>query len=192
VIEECRRLFASDHGAGEAIDPDLVTSVLAVVTSHATRAEFDQILERHRQPLSPIDEIRHLYCLAGLSDTEFAAHVLELCRTEVRSQNAPYLLSSMLRSRSIGALTWNFVTNHFDELVARFPSNSIHRMLDGVASLVAAPGDADFPSPATIREFCVSHIEPARRRLVEQSLERLDVNTAFALREQPAIAALLA
>lgn len=192
VIAECRALFAIEHEGAGGVDADLATAILGVVAAHATAAEFEQILARQRQPQSPIDEIRHLNCLAATTDPELANRVLELCRTEFRTQNAPYILSAMLRSRAIGAMAWSYIAQHIDEFIERFPSNSIHRMLDGVSGLVAAPGDSDFPSPETIRAFCVDKIEPARRRLVEQSLERLDVNVAFAGREQDALASLLA
>ena len=191
VLAQARKLFQADHERGELIDADLVTSVLGVVAAHATRAEFDQILSRHRQPQSPIDEIRHLNCLAAITDPALAEEVLECCRTEFRTQNAPYLLGAMLRSRAIGALTWNFIVSHFAEFSERFPSNSIHRMLDGVSGLVAAPGDTATPNPMAVRTFCIDNIEPARRKLVEQSLERLDVNTAFSIREQDRLLSLL-
>ncbi|HEY5271640.1 MAG TPA: M1 family metallopeptidase [Acidimicrobiales bacterium] len=191
VIAHARELFAQDHERGESIDADLATAVLTVVSSHATRAEFDQILARMRHPLSPIDENRHLNCLTAVSDVGLAAEVLELCSGEIRTQNAPYLMGSMLRSRAIGVLTWSFIGEHFAEFAERFPANSIHRMLDGVSGLVAVdPGDG-VPAPDVIRAFCIANIEPARLRLVGQSLERLDVNTAFGARAQQALAALL-
>jgi puromycin-sensitive aminopeptidase len=144
-----------------------------------------------RHPLSPIDENRHLNCLPAVSDAGLAAEVLELCIGEIRTQNAPYLLGAMLRSRAVGALTWSFIKEHFADFTERFPANSIHRLLDGVTGLVAVdPGDG-VPTPEVIRAFCVANVEPARLRLVSQSLERLDVNTAFATRSQQALAALL-
>jgi puromycin-sensitive aminopeptidase len=191
VISQARELFAKDHERGESIDADLATAVLTVVSSHATRGEFEQILTRMRHPLSPIDENRHLNCLPAVTDPGLAAEVLELCTGEIRTQNAPYLLGAMLRSRAVGALTWPFIQEHFADFAERFPANSIHRMLDGVTGLIAVdPGDG-VPTPEVIRAFCVANVEPARLRLVGQSLERLSVNTAFAARSQQALAALL-
>ena len=191
VLARAKELFAADHERGEHIDADLVTAVLGIVAAHATREEFDQILVRHRQPQTPIDEIRHLNCLAAVTDAELADEILELCRTEFRTQNAPYLLGAMLRNRAVGARTWNFIVEHFAEFTERFPSNSIHRMLDGVSGLIAAPGDIGTPTPQVVRSFCIANIEPARRRLAEQSLERLDVNTAFGNRSQTMLTTLL-
>jgi aminopeptidase N len=191
VVARARELFAKDHELGEPTDADLATAVLSVVSSHATRAEFEQILARMRHPLSPIDENRHLNCLTAVTDAGLAAEVLELCTGEIRTQNAPYLLGAMLRSRAIGALTWSFIQQHFDDFTERFPANSIHRMLDGVTGLVAVDAGDGVPTPEAIRAFCVANVEAARLRLVGQSLERLDVNTAFATRSQQALTALL-
>jgi puromycin-sensitive aminopeptidase len=191
VIGEARALFAMDHERGESIDADLATAVLTIVASHATRTEFEQILTRMRHPLSPIDENRHLNSLASVTDPQLAAEVLELCNSEIRTQNAPYLLGAMLRSRAVGASTWSFLEAHFSEFSERFPANSIHRMLDGVTNLIAVDAGDGVPDPGTIKAFCVAHVEPARLRLIGQSLERLSVNTAFAVRSQQALAALL-
>jgi hypothetical protein len=191
VVAEARELFAMDHSGQGVVDADIATAVLTVVSSHASRSEFDQIVARQRQALSPIDENRHLNCLPAVTDPALAAEVLEMCRTEIRTQNAPYLLGAMIRNRAIGPMSWNFVREHFAEFTERFPSNSIHRMLDGVSGLVAVEDGDGVPSPETIRAFCVANVEPARLRLVEQSLERLDVNSAFAKRSQQALTALL-
>ena len=134
VIEHARELFAIDRAGGN-IPADLATAVLGVVVAHASHDDVEAILERYRHPRNPMDEVRNLYSLGGLRDGALAREVQELCRTEVRSQNAPYLLGSLLRSRSVGPSTFSFITAHFDELEQRFPDHSIHRMLDGVSGL---------------------------------------------------------
>ena len=191
VIAKARELFVADHERHESVDPDLYGTVLGVVTAHATRAEFDQILDRYRAPESPMDQVRHLNCLVSLRDAKFAAEVREMCRGEVRSQNAPYLLSGMLRSREVGVDTWTFVKENFSEFEERFPANSIHRMLDGVSGLIEIDEHGAAPIAAEVRAFCDEHIDEARRRLVGQSLERLDINVAFAKRTRTHLADLL-
>ena len=62
------------------------------------------------------------------SDLETAfAETCELCLTEIRSQDAPYLLRSLLTNRVAGPQVWDFVSGHFDTLLERYPSNSITR-----------------------------------------------------------------
>jgi puromycin-sensitive aminopeptidase len=192
TISRCRALFEADHSSGNPMPADLASAVLAVVAHHATRAEFEAILERYRHPDSPMDEVRHLNALGSLVDPDLVAEVHELCRTEIRSQNAPYLLASLLRSRDVGPATFAFITSHFSELAARFPDNSIHRMLDGVSGLVALDERGRPQLLAEVRAFCDRNITGPRRRLVSQSIERLMVNIAFGQSVRNNLAPLLA
>ncbi len=179
VLARCRELFAADHSGAGQLPADLASAVLAVVAAHATRGEFEAIIDRYRRPDNPMDEIRHLNCLGSVRDPLLIAEVHELCREEIRSQNAPYLLAALLRSREAGPATFAFITAHFAELAARFPDNSIHRMLDGVSGLVALDERGRPQLLAEVRAFCDHTITGPRRRLVAQSLERLLVNIAF-------------
>ena len=192
VVERARELFAADQAGTRRVDADLASAVLSVVAAHAGREEFDGILGRYRQPLSPLDEQRHLNALASLRDLALAREVHELCLGEIRSQNAPYLLNPMLASRTIGPATWEFVSSHYDELVARFPDNSIHRMLEGIVGLVAFDDAGRSRYLGPVRAFLTEHVHGGHRRLVEQSLERLETNTRFALAARPVLRGLLA
>jgi puromycin-sensitive aminopeptidase len=179
VISTCRALFEADHRDGQAVDADLASAVLAVVTAHATRDDFEAILARYRDPQSPMDGIRHLNCLGALTDAQLTAETLELCRSEFRSQNAPFLIASLLGSRPVALQTWQFITSHFDELAERFPDNSLHRMLSGITGLAIFGPDGNPVLGNQVREFCEAKVTGARQKLVAQSLERLDVNIGF-------------
>ena len=180
TINHARELFNVDHTNDEVIDANLTTPVLNVVAANASRHEFEAILERHRHPRSPLDEFRHLNALGALTNVEFANDVHRLCLSEIRSQNAPYLLGSMIRSRSIGPSTWKFVSERFGELVERFPESSISRMLEGVVGLAFLDESGAPVYLDEVRAFVSTHIEGGRRRLVAQSVERLNVNVRFA------------
>ena len=101
---------------------------------------------------------------------------------DIRSQDAPYLLGSMLRNREIGAATWTFISTRFDELVERFPQNSIHRMLEGISALAQLDAQAEPTFAHDVEKFCDANIVGAQRRLVDQSLERLAINVGLAQR----------
>ena len=182
VVARCRALFRSEIDGQTAVDPDIAAAVLAVVAHSAGRPDLDAILGRYRHPHDPIDEVRHLYALGRLGDEALAEEVLELTLTEIRSQNAPYLLGSMLANRSIGPRTWSFVKDHFAQVRERFPENSIHRMLEGVTGLAQLDGSGAALYATDIRSFLERNVQGARRRLVAQSLERLDVNVSMARR----------
>ena len=178
VLERCRALVRADQ-EGEAMPADIATAALGVVAAHATRTEFEAILERWRHPRNPMDEIRNLYCLVGVRDLEFARELHQLCRGEIRSQNAPYVLGGLLRSRFVGPATFEFIEAHIDELAQRFPDNSIHRMLD-ITGLTELDDDGEPIYLDKAATFCRAHVPGARTLLIEQTIERLAVNVRLA------------
>ncbi len=182
VSARCVELFADEVAGRAVVDADLAGAVLAVVAYHAGQAELDAILARYRAPRDPMDEVRNLSSLGRLRDPGLAEQVLGLCLTEIRSQNAPYLIASMLSTREIGPTTWRFVEAHLPEMMDRFPANSIHRVFEGIPGLgqVDAAGTPRYADQ--VRSFLDSAIQGARRRLVAQSVERLEANVRLARR----------
>ncbi|MDA8287310.1 MAG: M1 family aminopeptidase [Actinomycetota bacterium] len=182
TIARAHELFAGDHFGGTALDPDLAAAVLGVVSAHASHEEFTAILGRYRRPRDPMDGIRHLYSLARLRDADRVAQVLELCLSEIRSQNAPILLGAMLMNRESGSQTFAFIKEHFAAMTARYPDNLIPRMLEGVAGLAQLETDGEPRFVHEVREFCAGAVKGASRRRVNQSLERLEVHVRLAAR----------
>ncbi len=182
VAERCASLFAGEVAGRAVVDADLVAAVLAVVAFHAGQAELDALLAGYRAPRDPMDEVRHLSSLGRLSDPSLAEQVLALCLSEIRSQNAPYLMASMLSSREIGPATWRFVEAHLPEMLERFPANSIHRVFEGIPGLGQVDAAGAPLYAGGVRRFLDGAIDGARRRLVAQSVERLEANVRLARR----------
>jgi puromycin-sensitive aminopeptidase len=191
VLRKARELFVLDQSGGEEIDADIASGVLATVAWNARRDEFEAIVERIRRSRSPLDERRYRDALGHLTDVAYAREVHEMCRGEIRSQDAPYLLCLMLGQRAIGPATWEFITRHFDELVGRYPDNSIYRMFEGIASLAELDADSEPVYPAVVRAFVEAHFTGGKKRLIDQSVERLAVNVGLATRVRTSLRALL-
>jgi puromycin-sensitive aminopeptidase len=156
------------------------------VASDGGAAEFDAFLAHYRAPATPQEEIRYLYALASFSDPALAARTFDLALSEVRTQNAPFVLQSLVANRTTGPATWERITTEWDALVARFPANILPRMLDGVRVLCNPPVLAD-----EVTAFVETHPLPSGGRTVDQILERLAVNVAFGQREGGGLAATL-
>ena len=162
-----------------SLPPDLVTAVLAIVSYSGGESEYDLLLQRFRDAATPQDEIRFLYALAAPERPDLLRRTLDLAlSSEVRSQDAPYLIGSILGSRTGAALAWPFIGEHWDTIRARFPDNSIPRMLDAISAVV------DPALAHGIHAFLVEHPVP-QEKLVAQSLEKLDNSVAFATRVAP-------
>jgi puromycin-sensitive aminopeptidase len=162
--------------------PDLVDPIVSIVATAGTEADYDVYLDRFHHPANPQEEVRYLYALGRFEDTALIGRTLELALSnEVRTQNAPYLIGVVLGNRAAPDVAWSFLEERWDEINGRFPSNSLSRMIEGVATQV----DAGLATRA--RAFLDAHPVPSATLLVRQTLERLDVNVAFARTQGPTL-----
>jgi puromycin-sensitive aminopeptidase len=97
--------------------------------------------------------------------------------SEVRSQNAPFLLRAAVANRRHGAAAWAYVRANWAQALDRFPSSTIVRMVDSVKFL-STPDQVD----DTARFFAAHPIDQATKTL-DQILERQQVNARFRSRE---------
>ena len=192
VRDEAARRFAKPNGTaaaptGSGLHPDTESAVLEIVATTGGSAEFEAFLERYRKPANPQEENRYLYGLAAFDQPELAQRTYDLAISEVRTQNAPFVLQLLVTNRLTGPATWERITTDWDSLVDRFPANILPRMLEGVRTLCRTPEQAE-----AVADFITSHPLPAGGKTVEQILERLDVNVAFGQRVGPQLAEVLA
>ena len=191
VLARARELFAADQSATRELDADIAGAVLATVAWHARREDFDGIVGRSRHPRSPLDERRFRGALASLTDPGYASEVHELCRGEMRSQDAPYLLSVMLGQRAIGPVTWEFISSNYEELAGRYPENSLYRMLEGMAGLAELDDEGRPVYTGAVRSFVEATFSGGQKRLLDQTVEHLEVNVRLATTARTTLRALL-
>jgi hypothetical protein len=96
-----------------------------------------------------------------------------MCVDEVRTQNAPYTLAQAMGNPVNGPLAWRLVRDRWDELTARFPSNSHVRMVSGVRSLF------DPETAADVLDFFATHQVPQGAKTLAQHLEVVRVHQAL-------------
>jgi puromycin-sensitive aminopeptidase len=172
--------YLKDHSALAA---DLVTAVVTVVAYGGGEAEYETMYEQYQRATTPQDEIRYLFALAAPESPQLLRRTLELClSSEVRTQDAPYLVAAVLGSRAGHRLAWEFLVERWDDLVTRFPRNSIPRLLEAVGTI------ADPELAPSIHQFLDAHPVPQGERQVAQARERLDINVAFGRRVTPILA----
>ncbi len=168
----------ADGAPTDAVDPALFAASIAVIAASGGEADFEAFLARAKAATNPQEEQRYQTALADFDEGELVARVLQLCLTDdIRSQDAPYLIRRVLWNREHAGEAWVFVMENWDALNARFPSNSIVRMLEGIRAL-SMPQVA--PSVFT---FFEDHDVPQGDRQLAQHLERLEVNVALRNRE---------
>ena len=162
-----------------SVEAGIASGALQVVAAQADPTEFDQMLARFRTGITPQDQMRHLYAAARVEDpTLFDRYLDLLASDEVRSQNLAFAARAALNNRRHGATAWRFVAERWDHLLDRLPFNSVHRMVEGVASLT------DRETATAVQSFFDEHPVAHAEKAIAQHLERMWVSVDLADRER--------
>jgi hypothetical protein len=185
--EATRRFDASPIAGGSLpIPADIEVAILAVVAQLLRAGDYDTVLARYRSATTPQEEMRSLGALAVFPNIELCMRTFDLAMTEVRSQNGFAVLSTLLANPVGCQAVWIRITEQWDAILDRFPKNAPVRVLESVPALCA---DADFAESAIA--FLNAHPLSSGPRRVAQSIERLQVNVAFAARERAELSQVL-
>jgi len=182
VRARAREVHGSDSG-----DPNVLAACVAIVAATGTAEDHAKFLEVYRTSPSPQEQLRYLYALGAFPKEEQAQETLALTLTDaIRSQNAPFLLQLLLMNRDVHELVWEFVKGEWDAINARFPDNTIPRLLGGVTTLNTPELERD------VEAFLAAHPVPQAVKTIEQHLERQQVNVRLRERESARLTEALA
>jgi puromycin-sensitive aminopeptidase len=184
IQARARELHAAFVKDRSAVDRDVVPAVIAITAHTGSPAEYDLFWSRYKSAATPQEEQRYLFNLGSFKDRGLLQRTLDAAMSpEIRTQNAPFLIGSLMTSLEGGDLAWSFVKTRWDEMVARFPDNTHVRMLAGITAL---------STPELVAEveefFKVPRVKQGQKTL-DQHLERLRINLAFRQRESAKLAA---
>ena len=90
---------------------------------------------------------------------------------EVRTQNAPYLMNSLLLNTSGRYEAWDFIRSHWEEMTRKYPDNALPRMCEGVVSLLDREDE--------VKKFFQEHRVRLGGKIIDQHLERLAIAVNF-------------
>ncbi|WP_428121603.1 M1 family metallopeptidase [Candidatus Poriferisodalis sp.] len=178
VRTRARDLFdaAAQDGAA-SVEPNLAAAAVQVAAAAGDETDYERMVDLYRGADTPQSELRYLQALLLFDRRDLFERTLELFATEVRTQNAPYLLSAAMTHLDWGPVAWEFVRDQWDDLTERFPQNSIARMAGGVRGLSTR-------SLATeVEAFFADHEVPQGALTVAQHLEKMWVNVRLRERE---------
>jgi puromycin-sensitive aminopeptidase len=186
IQEESKRTVATGQRDPELVDAALMAASVYVVASVGDETDFNDFVDAWKVAPTPQEEIRYLYALADFGSTKLAARVHELILdSQIRPQNAPFVLARGLVNRHIGQFTWDFIARHWDGLNDLFATSSIVRMLAGITAL-------DRPEQAAATAaFFAEHPVTTGALTLAQLLEKQRVQVALRQREANRLTAFL-
>jgi puromycin-sensitive aminopeptidase len=171
VQKRARELYGGDHSR---IDPNVLSALIAINAFTGGPAEYEEFLGRFRSARTPQDEQRFLNALGGFRQPELVRQTLDRALNgEVRTQDAPFLVRTMMYGVYSRELTWAFVKDHWQEMAKKYPASAYRRMWEGVVGLATLELEAE-----VLAFFRQTGIQLGGKTL-DQYLEQLRIAVAF-------------
>ena len=157
----------------------MLPALIAVLAHAGDQARYEAFVERFRAAATPQEEQRYLYALTAFQQPALVESTLaRTVNGEIRTQDAPFVVRSMLMLVHSREATWTFVKKQWDTMDRLYPKHGLRRMAEGVIGLATPEWEADVH-----RFFAERRIDFGGKTLA-QYLEQLRV--AVALREREA------
>ena len=153
-----------------AVDPNVVPALIAIIAHTGDAARYDEFHERFRAASTPQEERRYLFSLAAFQPKVLLERTL--ARTisgEIRTQDAPFLVSAILGNVYGRESAWAFVKANWEKMDQLFPKQGLRRMCGGIVSLATPALERD------VREFFHSRQIDLGGKTLEQYLEQLRI-----------------
>jgi puromycin-sensitive aminopeptidase len=177
IAEEAAARFDAGGLSGDLAD------AIVAITLHQNRPGDAATCEvRRRSAATPQDEQRYLFAPISSRDPEVVLGAFEGAFSDVRTQDAPYLIRGLLTNLVAGREVWSRLSARWDEALERFPETSHAPMVAGAESFINDPTFA-----GSVRAFLEAHPVPTGQRQVAQFLDVMDVNVAWAERTRPGL-----
>ncbi|MBI5627882.1 MAG: ERAP1-like C-terminal domain-containing protein, partial [Candidatus Rokubacteria bacterium] len=170
-----------------AVDPNVLPALVAILAHAGGEVEYAEFVEKFKSARTPQEEQRYLYSLAGFRGaTELSRTLEKTINGEVRAQDAPFLVRTLLTSVYAREPAWEFVKANWATMERHFPAKSgLRRMCEGITALATPELEAD------VKEFFASRKIDLGGKALEQYLEQLRVAVAFRAREGATLEAYL-
>jgi len=176
VQARARELYHRYDDSPGSVDRDLVPPLISILAFSGDDACYREFKQKYKSAKVPQEEQRYLYSLAGFRKLPLLRETMEMTTNgEVRTQNAPYLLQSLMMNTASRDEAWEFMKRNWETLVKKFPDAALPRMCEGIVGLLKHESE--------VRTFFAAHKVKIGERTIDQHLERLSVAVAFKKRE---------
>ncbi len=178
-------LFASWKKDRRSVDPNVVPAVISTLAYTGDKARFDEFLALSRAARTDQEKLRFLRTLGEFRVPELFKAAIDMMMSEVKTDDAPFILGAYLTSEHAGRATWDAIREGWGKVVKRFPASGTVRMIEGCSAL-------DTPElAAEVEQFFARTTVPQGDMAVSQMLERLSVNVRLRQAESSRLTAYL-
>jgi puromycin-sensitive aminopeptidase len=177
IQRRAAELYRAYRNDATAVDPNVVPSLVAILAHTGDAIRYDDFDQRFRTAATPQEERRYLFSLASFQPQALLERTLtRTISGEIRTQDAPFLVSAILGNVYGRELAWAFVKTNWETMDHRFPKQGLRRMCGGIVSLATPELEQD------VRDFFATRKIDLGGRTLDQYLEQLRI--AVTVRER--------
>jgi puromycin-sensitive aminopeptidase len=177
--QKAKELYAKYKTDKSAVDPNILSAVVGIVAVTGDQQQYKQFVEEFKNAATPQDEERYRAALTRFKSKQLLGETLKMSLNgDIRAQDAPFVVASVMLNNDGRELAWNFVKENWDTMLSKYANSAIPRMLEGITALVDPALEKD------VLGFFKAHEIKAGAKTVEQHIERLHVAVQFKQREQ--------
>ncbi len=175
---EARARYVAYKSDSASVDPNLVPALVSIVAHSGTEADYGEFYAACKTATTPQEEMRYLFALAAFQPSELFERALALTtNSEVRTQNAPFLMRELLLNTHRRERAWQFLKDNWDDMLRHYPDSTIPRMCEGITGLITPELEAD------VAAFFAAHPVKGGEKMIQQHLEKLRIAVACQQRE---------
>ena len=182
IQRRAAELYRAYRNDATAVDPNVVPSLVAILAHTGDATRYDEFNERFRTAATPQEERRYLFSLASFQPKALLERTL--ARTisgEIRTQDAPFLVSAILGNVYGRELAWAFVKTNWEKMDQLFPKQGLRRMCGGIVSLATPELERD------VRDFFTTRKIDLGGKTLDQNLEQLQIAVTVRERDSRAL-----
>ena len=178
IQEQAAAYYTQYRKDPAAVDPNVLPAIVSILAHTGDEPRYEEFTKNHEKALTPQEERRYLFSLAAFQPP--ALLMRTLTRTidgEIRTQDAPFVVSACLGNASNRELAWNFVKTNWEKMDQLFPKQGLRRMCGGIVNLATPELEQD------VRAFFTSRNVDLGGKTLDQYLEQLRIAVTFSERE---------
>jgi puromycin-sensitive aminopeptidase len=182
IQDRAAELYRTYRNDSADVDPNVVPALVAILAHTGDATRYDEFNERFRTATTPQEERRYLFSLASFQPKALLERTL--ARTisgEIRTQDAPFLVSAILGNVYGRELAWTFVKTNWEKMDQLFPKQGLRRMCGGIVSLASPELERD------VRDFFARRKIDLGGKTLDQYLEQLRIAVTVRERDNRAL-----
>jgi aminopeptidase N len=186
VIEVAKKLANQYLTDPSSVDHEIAIPALQIAARDGDQSLYERIMADLKSAKTPESYFADIFALNRFSDPKLVEKTLDYAISpQMRSQDAPYLISGLMQNPAVERQAWSFVQTHWENI------QNLGGAFAGGAIVQATSGFCDSGMRDEVQAFFTSHPAPAAERSLKQSVEQMNYCVDLKAQQGPKLASWL-